>query len=546
MSDRQSIYEPPVDHGRDELIRVLGESARSASGADTNASRQVALKDDTSAKSLPPADITSEAGIKKDTNGNYTQELHHKQHQFKLTFSRDASNNLTEIHTIADNGTDGKPIKPEQVYKKDANGQWFYHAPDGKRLAMQGDLRIDEKTGEFTQVLRRDIDKSVDGADGDAKESTRTMTRDGTDIINRMDGSSSEFKYAVDAGGLAYRSEWTERDGQGNETIFQRDKLKDKDGKEAWVNTAGGDIRFDPKVQDNGNVTYNKAEDLGKNITQVKTSAGDQIADGKEGLKYSFNYRGDVSSIQFPKPRLFEGHRVDRIDIAYRDPVNNQGQIIDQLTLYNTQIKDQQGIPYPIQTFTRVKDKTDDPTLAKDQWIAARGRQGPYPLTGDYSIKDGEISTSEPLPKDEKTLKAFIESNPNVGKAITDYKKTNGDKLPDSIICTYRNIANISDTNKPSNEEYSIKAYAGAVLDMPVPGEASYKYKAPERIVPPPPEPAISAPPPSTTPGLYDPLKDDSPPPRPAVPPPPTPGSRPIRRATQDETETKSKKTVDV
>ncbi len=426
----------------------------------------------------------AETAVLGFTSNGLTSVLHPK-HDFKLNFGRDEKGQINKITTSFG---DKRKNEAERVYEKNKDGAWFYKPKQGEPIRMQGDLKVDEKTGHFTQVLRRDVDDS-----GSLKETTRTMNVDGTDTINRMDGTASAFKYDKDG----KMTEWTETDSTGKPKSFK--PFQDPAHKDVIAfKSEDGEKRYAPKVEDNGNVNYKTTEDLGKEVNQIVTSSGDHIVNGGNGVKYEFDHRGDVTAIQFPKPRLFEGHLVSRIAINYRDTYGNQGQIIDKLTLYGAD-----GLPVGL--FQRDKQQNDNPAWARDKWNVFDGTgKFKYQSDGDFAIKDGLISTTEPLPTkqdgsiDDDTLKQLTEHAPLYKKMIDEYKAAHDGKLPPAVLLTYLNSKETANINPngisiPNDSEYQVKPFEGNKFNYPVPGELPDNIP----VSPPPPVPKPPPPPPS-------------------------------------------------
>lgn len=412
------------------------------------------------APAVPPAPEPSIKPIEwsKPENGKQTGTIDHQEHygyKLKLTTTNpNDPNALTRVETDYGDESRNRVYEKRRVGDKDV---WFQVLRDGKTIEMQGDLRANSQTGEFTQVLRRDLDGNGNGV----KETTRTMGADGTDTIHRMDGSESIFRHS--AKGQA--TEWVEKDRNNKVTTFTPTKLAD--GQVEWKGSDGS-VRYNPTVEDNGNVTWSdkprtKEGTSGREVDlarHVETSAGDHVVDGA-GARYTFNLRGDITRIKFDRARQFEGHVVDQIDIKYRGDTR----IIDGLALA------QNGH----WTGFMQRVATNNPNEARNDWysydgsgrmlvqsrqqggqtvrlVDRSGREIPYTLSGDYAIQDGQISTTEP----------------NVG-----HRFDVGGKKPELIKWTYLNVPS-STTGGGTDTSGQTKLEEVASLDIPVPGESSF------------------------------------------------------------------------
>lgn len=373
-------------------------------------------------------------------------------YKLKLISPDGKADNLQEIRTEFN---DGK--KPTQVYKKDGQG-WYQELADGKQIRMQGDLRVNPSTHEFTQVLRRDFDGEGNKA---VKETTRTMSLSGTETIHRMDGSESIFEHSP----KGEPTKWIERDKDGKAETFMPKTI---DGKAAWVSEDGKKTRYNRTVEDNGNVTWTDSpSDPSKR--HVQTSAGDHMVDG-DGAKYTFNDRGDVTSMSFvdkdgkPRKRWFEEHYVDRVDIAYRGDTR----IIDGLTLMADGRK--------MSTLERTRTPGSKEDVAENTWRQAlrvewtKAANGsltnphwgqPRSMTGDYAIQDGQISTTE--------------NNPLVKRpdGSTHRLTTVDGAEPERVRLTYLNDK--FGANGDWKPEVKYQGFTPADYDIPVAGEAGYQ-----------------------------------------------------------------------
>lgn len=415
----------------------------------------------------PGAEIkapTSIAWSDADKEGKRTGTVEHNEFGYKLKLTTADPSNPDAL-TAVETDFGGKP--PTRHYEKrqvNGKGVWYQVLDGGKLIAMQGDLRVNSETGEFTQVLRRDLDDKGTAV----KETTRTMSRDGTDTIHRMDGSSSIFEHATDG----KPTKWTEK-GKDDNVVGEFTAEVQKDGQVKWTGKDGS-IRWNATVEDNGNVTW--TDDPNPSASQkpanrhVETSAGDHIVDGF-GAKYTFNCRGDVTSIKFDQPRDFEQHKVDRIDLTY----SGDGRKVNGLTL----IRNNQILGYFSRGHTQGGD--DNVWLTYDGYGRQlfsqpdqAGNRRPHALYGDYAIQDGFISTTER----------------NAGFDVEG-------KKPEFIKWTYRidpvETTDASGKHTTAKSGYTVEAVPG--VEMLVPGETGYGGSAPIEVRPAPEEREAPQPP---------------------------------------------------
>lgn len=393
-----------------------------------------------------------------DKEGKRTGIVEHNEFGYKLKLTTTDPSNPDALTTV-ETDFGGKP--PTRHYEKrqvNGKGVWYQVLDGGKLIPMQGDLRVNSETGEFTQVLRRDLDNKGTAV----KETTRTMSREGTDTIHRLDGSSSIFEHDKDG----KPTKWIEK-GKDEKVVDEFTAEVQADGQVKW--SAGSKVRWNARVEDNGNVTWTddpkpSGSSAKPERRHVETSAGDHIHDGF-GAKYTFNYRGDVTSIKFDQPRDFEQHKVDRIDISYSGDTRK----INGLTLINNN----QVLSYFGRD--RLPNGDDNVWLTYDGYRRQRfyqqpdenNNRRPYALYGDYAIQDGFISTTEPNEKfDVAGAKPkYIRWN----YRIDPEEKTDG-----------------SGTHTTAKPGYTVEAVPG--VEMLVPGETGYGGSAPIEVRPAPEE----------------------------------------------------------
>jgi YD repeat-containing protein len=404
----------------------------------------------------------------KHADGTETADIDHKK-QFGYTLRLTKKNgSLTKVVTDYDEGGNNPP---DRTYEK-TDGKWYQIRGD-KKIPMQGEL-VANDDGSFRQVMRTDLDGE---AGKRVVESSRVMKKDGTVIATRSDGSRSEFTYDEKGKPVG----WTEYDKDGKTKLWES-KAEMQQGQLVYVSTDGKNTkRWNASIEDNMNVTWaddpRGTDTAGRIVDPLKrhvlTSAGDHMVDG-DGAKYSFNDRGDVTSIRFvdkdgnPRVRRIDGYDVDRIDMTYRD---GESRIIDRLAMS----RGGQWVGFI------EREKSDKANEAKNTWLTFDGnhhqifqtelnqqrqrvwkqRNGHYVPAlayGDYAIQNGELQTTDPnFAKDGRGN--FVED--------ADGRLTMADG---HVTKTYKNDPELDQTHQVT----TVKEDKDKNLDIPVMGEASF------------------------------------------------------------------------
>ena len=287
-------------------------------------------------------------------------------HGVSLRFHKSGDDDKTLDEVVTNAGT-----KAERHYKKDAaDNKWYYHpqtpadikAMNGHtRVPMQGELRVDSKTCEFTQVLRSDLD----GKDGVYKETTRVRRADGTDVICRADGTRDEISPAKDDKPSVFRR----FDSSGNKLVmeFTAEAKPANSGQVTWTSKDGTTVT-NLKVEDNGNVTWQGMKD-GKQTRFIATTFGEHLEEQAGAPTYAFNHRGDVCGYR---------HGNQYLALALR----GETRIVDGVNVYRIQ----DGRYTLTSQCLRDPEKTNGWKVTKN----IGGRWAPGSFEGDIAIQNGD------------------------------------------------------------------------------------------------------------------------------------------------------------